>query len=276
MDPARDATRVREFLSASDPSDYLLEDLEGWIQEGRLWAGIEDREWVALARLHDLGEGEGWVSGVRVAARRRGEGLGKALLTGILADARAVGLTTLRAVIEDPNVVSRGLFEGFGFRPAVELALRRGRARDGTVNPFHRAGVDERPDGPVGWLPERTGRVDVLPGSEGGRFGRWRPSLLARWASEGKLYLGPGVAVAAQMDWWMDPRTLWVNPLRGTVPTLLPAMNALARDLGHEEWQAFLPSTDALRTEYAALGALPYPAWGDRVWLCERADSPTR
>lgn len=275
IDPLRDIDRLRDFLFATDPSDYLLQDLTEWIPEGRLWVGEEEGEWVAFGRLHDLGDGEGWVSGVRVEPARRGRGIGGQLLSGLLSDARAVGLIALRAVIENTNHTSRRLFERFGFRPVVAMTLRRGRARDGDANPFRPAKVGEGLDGPVGWLPAFSDRVDLLPGSDGGRLGGWRLPLLTRWAGEGKLFLGPGLAVAVQTDWSQGPRTLWVNPLRGDSPSLLPALGQLAGSMEHDEWQAFLPSTEHLRSEYAAYGASPHPQWGDRVLLYERFDSPS-
>ena len=272
IDPARDADRVREFLSSSDPDDYLLEGLDEWVREGRLYAGVEKGAWVVFARLHDLGDGEGWLSGMRVLSSRRGQGLGSEFVKGLLSEARASGLTDLRAVIEDENIASRRLVGHFGFRSAASMCLRRGLPDPTAPAVLRPAGPDDDLGGPVGWIPERTERVDLLPGTDGGRFGRWRPSLPRRWAEEGKLYLAPGIAAAVQEDWWREPRTLWVNPLRGSPAALFPAVAALTHSLGHEEWQAFLPSTDELRAEYHRLGALPHAAWGDRVQLYERSE----
>jgi hypothetical protein len=86
------------------------------------------------------------------------------------------------------------------------------------------------------------------------------------------LYVGPRLAAAVQVDWWKEPRTLWVNPLVGEPAVLFPAISALAHTLGHEEWQAFLPSLETFRAQYVTLGLVPHPAWGDRVLLYERLD----
>lgn len=268
--PARDQDRLREFLSRIDPEDYLLEDLAEWARTGRSWVEEDRGEWVAFGRLHDLGHGEGWISGIRVLPALRGKGFGKRLLDALLFDARAIGVTGLRATIEDGNLVSRRLFERFGFQPVVALTLRRGLARRGATNLLHRAAPKEVPDGPVGWLPALSQRVDLLPGSDGGRFGAWRSSLLVRWAKEGKLYVGTGLSAAVQVDWWKEPRTLWVNPLCGDPASLFPALDSLTGTLDHEEWQAFLPSTAALRDEYTLRGLVPHPSWGDVIQLYER------
>lgn len=271
IDPRHELERLREFLAYSDPDDYLLEEIEEWVQNGRLWVGAEGDAWVAFGRLHDLGEGEGWVSGVRIARDRRGQGLGGQLLERILSDARSAGLTEVRAVIENENIASARLFGRHGFRALTEMTLRRGfpTASEPVLRP---AKPGEAIPGPVGWLPERTDRVDLMSGSDGGRFGRWRPSLVERWAEEGKLYLGPGLAVAVQTDWWKEPRTLWANPLVGAPAALIPALGALTRSLEHAEWQAFLLPGDEPRAEYERLGTLRHPFWGDRVELFEWAD----
>ena len=272
IDPRIDLPRLREFLTTSDPDDYLLEGIEDWIGEDRLLVGREHGSWVAFGRLHDLGNSEGWVSGLRVAASRRGQGLGRRFLERILDEARGQSLTALRAVIEDRNTVSRRLFDRSGFRSVAELTLRRGLAQKGGTRPLRRGTTEDRLPGPIGWVPGATGRVDVLPGSDGGRFGRWRPSLVERFAREQKLYVGAGLAVAVQQDWWAHPRTLWVNPLVGETTTLVRALGALADSLHHEEWQAFLPSSDALRAEYDRCGTLLHPHWGEHVQLYERID----
>ena len=275
IDGDRELDHLRKFLSDSDPDDYLLDDIAEWIHRGRLWAGAEDEGWLAFGRLHDLGEGEGWVSGFRVAAPRRGKGLGGQLLGHILSDARLIGLTSLRAAIEVENVASSRLFARFGFRPVLEVTLRCGRPQSTEGTALEKARPGTRLPGRVGWFPERTGYVDLLPEVEGGRFGRWRPSLVERWANEGKLYVAPGLAVAVQMDWWKSPRTLWVNPLLGAPAPLVSAVSSLAHELNHEEWQAFfLPSTDEARATYDRLGLSRHPFWGDRVQIFER-NEPT-
>lgn len=275
LDPEHELGRLREFFSESDPDDYLLEDLGEWTRDGRLWVGVEEGAWVAFGRVHDLGNGEGWVSGLRVGRSKRGLGLGGQLLSGLLSDAHSIGLTEVRAVIEDGNQPSRQLFARHGFRPVFEMTLRRAKARAMRAQPLHRAHIGDRLVGPIGWVPSRAGRVDLLPGFDGGRFGRWDPRILDRWIKEGKLYLGPGLAAAVQVDWLRDPRTMWANPLQGDPASLLPAIASLAKTLGQEEWQTYLPSTERLRQVYANLGLSPHALWGDRIHLYERTKDPS-
>jgi GNAT superfamily N-acetyltransferase len=275
LDPERELRGLREFLIGSDPDDYLLEGIDEWTRDGRLWVGTEAGAWVAFGRLHDLGNGDGWVSGLRVGLSRRRQGLGGQLLSGLLSDAGSIGLTELRAVIEDGNLPSRRLFARFGFRPIFEMTLRRGKAEAVRAEPLRVALPGDRLAGMIGWIPSLTDRVDLLPGADGGRFGRWDPHVLDRWIKEGKLYVGPGLAAAVQVDWLLEPRTMWVNPLQGEPTSLLPAIALLARTLGQEEWQTYLPSTESLRRVYASLGLVPHDLWGDRIHLYERTEAPS-
>ena len=273
LDREHELERLREFLSETDPRDYLLEDIDEWTREGRLSVGVDEGSWVAFGRVHDLGHGEGWVSGLRVDRSRRRQGIGSWLLSGMLSDARSMGLTEFRAVIEDKNLASRRLFERHGFLPTFAMTLRGARAGTAGTGPLRLARTGDRLDGPIEWVPSLAGRVDLLPGEEGGRFGRWDPSIVDRWIQEGKLFLGPRLAVAIQVDWLREPRTMWVTPLRGEAGALLPAIGVLAKTLGQDAWQAFLPSTDHLRQVYADLGLRPHPFWGDCVHLYEQADA---
>jgi hypothetical protein len=193
----------------------------------------------------------------------------------MLSDARSVGLTELRAVIEAENLASRQLFTRHRFVPIFEMTLRRATAVTGSAEPLRLAEPGYRLDGPIGWIPSLTGRVDLLPGAEGGRMGRWNPRIVDRWITEGKLYVGPGLAAAVQVDWLREPRTMWVNPLQGEPEILLPAIALLAKSLGQEEWQAYLPSTDHLRQVYTDLGLSAHAFWGDRIHLYERTEGPS-
>ena len=65
-----------------------------------------------------------------------------------------------------------------------------------------------------------------------------------------------------------------MNPLAGAADALVPALGRLTHDLGHAEWEAFLPSGDGPRAAYDRLGLLRHPYWGDRVRLFEWAIGP--
>ena len=271
VDPEHDLSPLRSFLAGSDPHDYLLDGIEEWIQRGGLWVGREAGEWVAFCRLEDLGDRQAWVGGLRVRATQRGQGLGRRFLAAVIAAAETEGVRQFRAVIEDENVASRRLFGRAAFEPILELTLRVGDTDLAGPSLLARAPADTRFRGPLEWVTGASGRLDLLPGSEGGRFGRWDPAVVERWAREGKLFVGPGLAAGVVTHWQDDPPVMWAVPLEGEPASLLPALGSLGRELGQSGWQAFLPSTEPLRQEYRSLGLRPHALWGDRVHLYERA-----
>ncbi len=271
FDPSREAETLRRFLIEEDPEDYLLEDFDAWAWTPGIIVATEGDRLVGLGRLTQLSPQEGWVSGFRVVRRRRGEGLGRALLRELLERARDAGPLVLRAIIEDKNRVSRRLFTSLGFRPVAALTLRHGiasapepgaaalvRISDATLLP------------PVEWVGVRHGVVDLLPDRDVGRFGPWRPELYARWAAEGKLYAGADLVVAVQLRWRKNPPTVWISPLVGAPQRLIPALGHLAGDLGGTAWDGYFPGDETVRPLYDRLGARALPEWGDRVALYER------
>ncbi len=274
VDPEHDLARLRSFLAESDPHDYLLDGIEAWIRRGGLWVGRERNEWVAFCRLEDLGDGQAWVGGVRVRAAQRGQGLGRRFLAAVIAAAEFEGVREFRAVIEEENLASRRLFRRAGFAPVLELTLRVGATDLPGPSLLAPAPAGARFPGPAEWVAGASGRLDLLPGSEGGRFGRWDAAVVERWAREGKLFVGPGLAAGVTPRWHNDPPVMWAVPLRGEPASLLPALGSLGRELGQSAWQAFLPSTEPLRREYRRLGLRPHDEWGDRVHLYERAATP--
>ncbi len=271
VDPEHDLTPLRSFLSESDPHDYLLDGIEEWIRREGLWVGREAGERVAFCRLEDLGDGQAWVGGVRVRATLRGRGLGRRFLAAVIAAAESEGVREFRAVIEDENLASRRLFQRAAFEPLLALTLRVGDTDLPGPSLLARAPAVARFRGPLEWVTGASGRIDLLSGAEGGRFGRWNPAVVERWAREGKLFVGPGLAAGVVTHWQDDPPVMWAVPLQGEPTSLLPALASLGRELGQSSWQAFLPSTEPLRQEYRRLGLRPHALWGDRVHLYERA-----
>ncbi len=271
FDPAREAETLRRFLIEEDPEDYLLEDFDAWAWAPGIVVATDGDRLVGLGRLTELSPPEGWISGLRVVRRRRGEGIGRALLQELLDRAGDRGPPVLRAIIEDKNRVSRRLFTRLGFRAVAALTLRHGIASAPEPGAAALAPISDATRLPaVEWVGARSGLVDLVPGRDVGRFGRWRPELYPRWAAEGKLYAGAELVVAVQLRWRRDPPTVWISPLVGAPERLIPALGRLAGDLGRTAWDGYLPGDEALRPLYDRLGARALPEWGDRVALYER------
>ena len=78
-------------------------------------AALDGNRPVGVALLAVRGR-EGWVGGMGVAADRRREGIGEALLRALLAAARERGLSRVRLEVLEGNEPARRLYERLGFR----------------------------------------------------------------------------------------------------------------------------------------------------------------
>lgn len=110
-----------EFWDASHLQCCRLVALEGEAVEG--WAALSP---VSARKVY---EGVAEVS-VYVGAAFRGKGLGRSLLSALVAESEANGIWTLQAVIFPENVASVELHNACGFRE-VGRRERIGRAKDG-------------------------------------------------------------------------------------------------------------------------------------------------
>jgi GNAT superfamily N-acetyltransferase len=266
----RERSALRAFLAEADAADYLLEEFDDWSREAAVYVGLHEGSIVALGRIHDLGEGDAWVSGVRVHPDLRRQGFGRKLVQELLDLAAARGCRTARAVTEDENAASRRLFGRLGFRPTAPLTLREGPARppDADDPAIELAVTDELPGRP-GWFPGEFGVCDVIPHDHAGFFGAWRSALLGRWVGERKLWIGSDLAIVVLRDWIASPSTIWAQPLAGSADSVLSAFSVVAHRLGAEAWQAFLPADGDRPARYDALGAAPHATWGCRAHLFE-------
>lgn len=93
------------------PGDFGLVAMDGDAPLGAVWARA----------LPAATPGYGYVAddvpeiGMGVAAARRGQGVGRALLAGCIDQARALGWRALSLSVEDGNTAARALYERNGF-----------------------------------------------------------------------------------------------------------------------------------------------------------------
>ncbi len=268
----RERETVLRFLRDSNPEDYLLSYVPTW-NEGEGHLLLEDLgEWVGLATLEDLGEGEAWIGGLRIARPLRGRGFGGHLLEGVISWGSGRGLRVFRALVERENVASHALFRRHGFLSVADLTLQSGPAlRSPSLPPIHRVGREGPPlDLRPGWTAQRYGRVDRVGPHHVGRFVGWREGLLDRWAEEGSLYLSGDNAWLARAQGEAGTGSLWVSPLRGELQQWTRCASHQARTLGLPSWEAFLPETRADLEAYRGAGLGWAGTWGESVTLYER------
>jgi ribosomal protein S18 acetylase RimI-like enzyme len=88
---------------------------EGW--DPALWLLHEDADGLAGVVLGERWEdGVGYIDTLAVAARARGQGLGKALLARGMAALRDAGLTTVELSVQGENAGATRLYESVGMR----------------------------------------------------------------------------------------------------------------------------------------------------------------
>lgn len=119
--PGSDRPAIDELLSRPDIGHYV----SGWPRAGDVGIVAKlggDAVGAAWCRLLPLGDaGYGYVADdvpeltVGVAAQHRGRGVGRAMLTQLLADAAAVGHRSMSLSVEFDNPAAR-LYQSVGFR----------------------------------------------------------------------------------------------------------------------------------------------------------------
>jgi GNAT superfamily N-acetyltransferase len=123
-DPARiDAARVHELISRHTywATDRPREVMDAAIAGSRPY-GVYRRDTgtqVAFARVVTDGVTFAWLADVVVVPALRGQGIGKLLVAGVVADIEPLGLRRTLLATADAH----GLYEQFGWRP-VDAAYR--------------------------------------------------------------------------------------------------------------------------------------------------------
>ncbi len=133
LEASRDRPVIEGLLQRAVPHDYLLPILDRWLRARGVLGAFDGKELVALLRLDDLEEGEGWIGAIRVAPERRREGWGRRLTHWGLEVARELGMSSVRLIIEDENTASRALARRLGFRSVAAMSHVVGRTTGGQI-----------------------------------------------------------------------------------------------------------------------------------------------
>lgn len=101
-------------------NDYVPTMWDEWLNDssGPLLVGEIARHPVALAKLSQLGPGEEWFHGLRIAPDQRGRGYARAMLRRCIELSRARAACTLRYMTDEENGTMHRLGAELGFRLA--------------------------------------------------------------------------------------------------------------------------------------------------------------
>jgi GNAT superfamily N-acetyltransferase len=98
--------------------DYIRYVWEEWLAEtdDPPFVATIDEQPIALVKLSNLGDGEGWIHGVRVAEEFRGRGIARALLRYCVERSQQRGARIVRLMTSEENRAMRTTAEAVGFR----------------------------------------------------------------------------------------------------------------------------------------------------------------
>lgn len=130
-DALTQAFRGYQFPVAWDASTLALKVR---LEQHDLWHSLimYEGERIAGAALLAVRADAGWVGAFGIAPEQRGRGLGRELMSALIAQARACGLRRLSLEALGKNVAARRLYEGAGMHVVRELLLLE-RAADESV-----------------------------------------------------------------------------------------------------------------------------------------------
>lgn len=166
--PARESDRatVREFANEVwEEEDYINYMWDDWIADpsGPLLVGtLDDDAPIAIVKLSDLSEREGWLHGLRVAKRVHGQGIGRALTQHVVELSRQRGDRTLRLMTNEENHPMQRVSGLLGFEVRSKCSWLSSMTQPGEWEP--------RPL-PITALPRLRADLDAaLPPESGGLY----------------------------------------------------------------------------------------------------------
>lgn len=148
LDARTDREQIDRLLARAVPHDYLLSILDRWLSFPGVHGAFDGERLVAIERLDDLGQGEGWLGAIRVDPEERRKGWAHRLSSWSLQVARGMGVNTVRLIIEDSNTASRALSRSLGFRSVAPISHSIGKASigPGLARPLRPARAEEVPE----------------------------------------------------------------------------------------------------------------------------------
>jgi GNAT superfamily N-acetyltransferase len=266
---------MSRLLERSVPDDYLLRMASDWIRRHLPLGAWKNDMLVAVVRLEDLGEKEGWCGGLRVAPELRMQGLGRALMEYLMTVARLRGISVLRDLIEEDNTPSRMLAKAIGFREllmashlAGTITPARGAAPAVPVTILPEIGIDE-----MSWVRALGGHMSPT-GPERFRFVRATRERLSKEMEGGTLFSTPqgtGLFLFSKpvKVGWSERTLRSFAPLNGPLVEIIDAAASLMEGDGSRV-DGFLPVDLAALGVAEKRGWIPGEMWGRRVLLCER------
>jgi GNAT superfamily N-acetyltransferase len=268
-----DIPALTRLLERAVPDDYMLPMVSQWIRRQLPLGAWLENELVAVVRLEDLDEGEGWCGGLRVAPEMRRQGLGRMLMEYLVTVARTRGLRVLRDLIEEDNTASRQLARSIGFSEKL-VACHLGGTLTGSERKSSATPATTLPEvETLSWVRALGGYMTTT-GPERFRIARASKGRLMKEMEWGSLFCaeeGKGCFLLSK-----PVKISWANrtvrsfvPLNGRLEDLIDAAASLMQGEGSQV-DGFLPVDEGALRFAESRGWKPGERWGRRIVMYER------
>lgn len=254
--------------------DYIAQVWDRWMADASgqiLVAALNDRP-IAITRVVQLSEREGWWEALRVDPQYRGRGLVRCLDPAIDQYFRARGISTIRCCVASWNSTVPDLIKRRGYHPVACYLEHSAPAVAASANPLRRLSAS---DGETAWqLLQPTQNPPPLFVCRGAK---WQALTIAQLQE--RLRLGKvwgywqqqlqGILIQSHLE--SADSALWVGAIAGTadgLPELLQATRHLAFHLQYPKVSGFFLKTHALLTTLQQAGYSASPT--DEFWVYEK------
>ena len=127
-----------------DGEDYVPYVWDDWLRDerGALLVAVAGDRPVGLVHVRMMSDDEAWLEGIRVDPAERRQGIGRALTSRALVEAREHGAAVARLMTSADNTASQGLVARFGFvRVAEVMRYEATKATDSGVHGSERSAM---------------------------------------------------------------------------------------------------------------------------------------
>lgn len=204
--------------------DYIHEEWDDWLADhsGPLLIGEYSGQPVAMMKITDLGSGEAWLHGLRVADEARRRGVGRALVEHALQLVQQTGDEVARFMTGEENEPIHRIAAALGFQQVAAGAWFVGRA---TPSERQLVPLDELH---LDWLLDQLRSSELLSRTHGLYAFHWRYQPLNRDAFR-EHFLAGQVLTLPDSDAWaiVDFEDPWLGFAHGDPQPLVALLHGL-------------------------------------------------
>lgn len=204
--------------------DYIHEEWDDWLADpsGPLLVGELNGQPVAMMKITDLGSGEAWLHGLRVADEVRRRGIGRSLIEHALQLVQQAGDEVARFMTGDENEPVHRIAAELGFKHLTTGAWYKGRgiSSERQLVPLDDLHLD--------WLIDQVLNSELLARTHGLYAFHWRYQPLNRDAFREHLLAGQVLTLPDSNAWAIvDFEDPWLGFAHGEREALVALFRGL-------------------------------------------------